>query len=281
MGTVNFARITLCNEYVMDVVAVCKKWLFAWVVFGIFSSLALASSSSLSKREARPWFVGAALGWAWPSFSKSHTSVLNGSSQPAPANSDAYSMSTPNSAADVSLFAGYRWMREARWFPLYSLALRYQYLASFKMNGTVQQYSLPDFSNYHYQVQGNSSIFTVQAKANIYEYRSFSPYVSLGLGVAFNTMGDYKETAVSGVTPRISPAYRSKTSSDVAYNLGAGLDYFVRPNVTVSLGYEFAVLGNVQTGNGTGEDWTDASLKFGRLSTHTVLLSVAYQLPVG
>jgi opacity protein-like surface antigen len=131
--------------------------------------------------------------------------------------------------------------------------------------------------NYNYQINASSNIFALLGKVDLYDFHSFDPYLTLGLGVANATLKGYQESPESGIIARVSPDYQSHTSSSFTYSLGLGVDYFITPKITASLGYEYADLGNIKSGDGTST-WSGSSLSFGKLTTHTVLLSVFYQL---
>jgi opacity protein-like surface antigen len=60
------------------------------------------------------------------------------------------------------------------------------------------------------------------------------------------------------------------------YSIGLGMDYSLNPHLLMSLGYEYANLGNVATGFGTSS-WSSNSLQFGKLTTNTVLFNIDYQ----
>ena len=223
------------------------------------------------------WFVGASGGVAFSSVANTSQSLANGSSYPSPYNTDLYTIQNPDATMAWSLYGGYRWETIREWFPDINLALRYQHLDSVSVNGTIDQYSLPGFVNYSYTANGSSNALSAFGKVDIYQYRSILPYVSLGLGLAWNTMS-YSEQAYNGITPRVSPGYGG-TSTNFAYNVGLGLDYILNRRVTLSLGYEYASFGSM-SGSGTST-WSSDTLSLGSLSSNTLLFSAFYELPIG
>lgn len=226
----------------------------------------------------RPWFIGISAGVTWPSLSKGSTTVPNGNPVPPPYNVDLYTVNTPNTAATWSFYVGYRWVRSCEFFPIMSVALRYAHIFNFNISGTIDQYSVPGQINYNYTMNVSPNIATVFGKFDIYEFHSFAPYVSLGLGESFNSITNYTEQAMSGTIPRVSPGYGDRMVGDFTYNLGAGLDYFLNPRTTFSLGYEYANLGKIMSGDGVST-WSGTALSFGTLTSNTILLSAFYQLP--
>ncbi|MFI4955132.1 MAG: outer membrane beta-barrel protein [Gammaproteobacteria bacterium] len=223
------------------------------------------------------WFLGLGGGWLWPSVNKS-TTVPNGSYVLSISNKDFYTINSPGSTGESSTYGGYRFALNNPTFPYFNLALRYQYLSNFNVNGLIEQYSLPRFNNYNYRLNLSSNIFTVQSTLDFYQYGPFSSYFSTGLGMGSSRLSGYKEQAVAGVIPRISPAYQNNTANNFTFNLGAGIDYQINPQVWVSLGYEYTNLGTINSNNGTGANWTNEFLSLGTLTTNAIILGVYYQL---
>jgi len=226
------------------------------------------------------WFVGASLGTARPSIDKS-TTVPNGSSQPSPYNVDLYNIDQPGSSNAWSVLFGYRWLRDSLFFPMYSIALRYQSLHNFTVNGTIEQYSLPNFTNYNYGADVSAQTWTLQAKLDLYKCRLFAPFLSFGVGKALDKFSGYDESAVSGITPRVSPAFASETNTHTTVNAGFGVDYFLNKQFTFSLAYEYDDFGTIRSAEATGNDWYGEKLSFGKLTTDTISLGAVYQLPLG
>ena len=86
----------------------------------------------------------------------------------------------------------------------------------------------------------------------------FTPYVGAGVGMAF-IGSDFSFTGEDYDTPETSSGTSgSNTSSNFAWNIGAGLGYEVNEHFTVDLGYRFVGLGEakskwIQAG---GEPWS-------------------------
>lgn len=243
-----------------------------------FADTTVYKDTKDSVQNKTGWFIGLSGGWVWPQLSKSNTSVNNGNSAPPPNNLDAYSIHNPNSTDAFSLYVGYRFEQLATWFSHYSLGLRYQHVVSTQFSGSIQQYSLPAFTNYNYSVNVSSDIINLEGRINIYQYGCFSPYVSLGLGLASNEVTGYNEQPLAGIIPRNSPAYGNYSANNLMFNAGIGLDYEFTHQFRASLGYEYANLGNVKTSAGIST-WAGESLSFGTLTNQAVILGVFYQLP--
>jgi len=221
-------------------------------------------------------FFGVSGSWDWMSNAGT-AKVPNGSSASPPSDVDFYTISKPKSQGNFAFYAGYRFVRLKRFFPSISLAFRYSHLLHASVNGTVEQYSLPAFLNYNYTLNFNSDIYTLQAMLELFRLGLLAPYVSAGIGFANNNIYNYNETAVSGVTPRVSPDFGTNNNFSFVYNIGAGVNFRITKKLIAALGYEHANLGKIN-GVGNGSDWTNQSLSLGTLKTNAVMLGFFYQI---
>lgn len=230
-------------------------------------------SGSLAMADSQGWFVRAGAGLGEPDFHSTMT-VNNGSGFPAPLNNDVYSTSK-KTAATVDLATGYRWSRQQTWLPVLSAGLTYQHLFSNEINGTITQYALPQFANYQYTWAVESEVLAIFARANLSQYQRFLPYLEGSIGSAWTTASHYRETAVSGVTPRVSPMFRRHTATEFTYSLGAGIDVVLTEKIMLSLGYEFRDWGSLTSKSGE-LTWSQEHLNAGHYRTHSGLIRVTY-----
>lgn len=252
-----------------------KYYLSALSAIGLtfIANCALSGSSEATSN----WFVGFSGSATWASLNQSSTTTPNGSSAPSPYDNDTYSINSNDTNSSWSFFAGYRWQRESNFIPHYSLAIRYLYTTQFTIRGDVEQYSLPDFTNYSYSIEADSESGLLQGKMDVYDYHGLEPYLSFGLGIASNTTNNYNETAYPGIIARNSPDFQQSSSTQFSYNVGVGLDYLLTDRFTVSLGYEYNNLGKLISGNGTST-WANNDLDFGNISTNSLIMSITCQL---
>lgn len=220
------------------------------------------------------WFVSAGAGAQYPQFN-SKTVINNGSGFSRPFDHDIYSTSNPNQGI-FGVMAGRRWQRDNQWFPSYSLGVFYQYFFEINAGGVVTQYSLPEFTNYKYNLNLASNLVMAAAKLNLFEFaQKASPFINGGIGGAFNKSSGYSEVALAGVTPRVSPGFANHTTNQFAYMIGAGIDYKIKPQWIVSVGYNYVNLGNFSSGQGA-QTWSNQSLNLGRYQSSDVFASVSY-----
>jgi opacity protein-like surface antigen len=74
----------------------------------------------------------------------------------------------------------------------------------------------------------------------------YYPYVSLGVGEAFNNVSGYQISTPSLLTK--TPLYSAARNHSFAYRLGIGMDVELIPHVRMGLGYRFSDLGKINLG---------------------------------
>lgn len=129
----------------------------------------------------------------------------------------------------------------------------------------------------HWSAQQKLQIQTLFLNAyyDFHNSTSFTPYVGAGIGMAFlntkGTIGGWDDTNGDGM----SGSTGSKTVTNFAWNVGAGVGYDITDNFTVDLGYRFAGLGEAQTKwikDDTGYNWARAKTE--NIYMHQVMLGL-------
>lgn len=100
----------------------------------------------------------------------------------------------------------------------------------------------------------------------------FTPYLGGGLGVAFINADGQLDVTVDG--SEVYDESDSKSQTNFAFNLGAGLGYDVNDNFTLDLGYRYADFGEAETGD-VGADAVEIKGE-ARVVAHEVLLGLRY-----
>lgn len=219
------------------------------------------------------WFTSIGIGGQFPTTT-SPMLVNNHSNLPAPYYQDTYTLNTQNGAI-IALAAGYYWEQNTQWLPSYSLGAQWQHFFSINPNGTVLQYSAPEFNNYQYSWDVDSNVLLAIAKLNITQYQRFLPYINGGIGLALNHTENYKEQAFAEITPRDTPGFTPNTATQFAYQLGAGIDFQVSSQILLSLGYNYQSIGKLISGPGLNT-WTNQSLNSETIGTNEILFTVNY-----
>lgn len=166
-----------------------------------------------------------------------------------------------------SLGAGYAFARHEDLLPFYSFGLKMIYVSTGTITGFIDQYSLPAFRNYNFQYDIQLFNVMAAAKADIYRWNGFMPYVTGAVGLTNYHTSQYTEHAASNVTPRVSPAFGAGTGDNFSYGVGVGLDYILLQNLWINLEYNYVSFGEVSTDNGqnyatlTGTNYDNEALK--------------------
>ena len=118
-----------------------------------------------------------------------------------------------------------------------------------------------------------------------YDFRNstaFTPWVGAGLGMAFiNSKGNFFFDD-PGYDPdeHFGLSLSSKTSTNFAWNVGAGVAYDFTSNISLDLGYRFAGLGKAETKSATGEngynEFLTAKAKTSNVYMHQLMLGLRF-----
>ncbi|HAT6957041.1 TPA: outer membrane beta-barrel protein [Legionella pneumophila subsp. pneumophila] len=217
------------------------------------------------------WYVAAKIGGQETTPDDQFT-VNNDSGFASPFDKDIYTNSSDSSLV-LGIGGGYRFTNMI--LPAISVGIYYSHFFNMDINGQVIQYSLPEFTNYNYQWKVKSDLVLASVKANIFRWKNLMPFVQGGVGASSNRASQYYENALPDVTPRISPNFANHTTTVIAYQLGAGLDWEIKPQWLLSLGYEYSDLGKVRSGYGT-DSWGRETLSSKNLTSNAGTLGFTY-----
>ncbi|WED42725.1 outer membrane protein [Legionella cardiaca] len=221
--------------------------------------------------EIGSWYFSESIATIFPEIDDNH-SVGTGDGWP----NDLYVNHDVKTSAAVSVQTGFTWFNESKFLPFYSLGASYTYAFPMKVNGTIFQYSLPEFENYQYHYEIHRQTLLGIIKAELYRYHNLMPFLLVGLGVSANHIDKYQETPLSGITPRFSPEFQDETTTHFSYALGAGLDYIALNNLWLSLGYNFGYYGPAQTDSGISS-YSNERLRT-QLTDNGIVFTITYFL---
>lgn len=128
---------------------------------------------------------------------------------------------------------------------------------------------------YTYKGKVSNMAATVDFKYHFSEFYGFAPNLSLGLGASSNRVKS--ENVNDGSTDYTRP---KKSSTQFAYNLGAGIRYMMSESAYISLSYKYMDFGKIKgakkyTTGGTDTNTTE-SLR-GTMRSHLIMLGVGVQ----
>jgi opacity protein-like surface antigen len=270
--------IEICekNAYSLKEV-IMKRILAAGLVISVTLPLiAVASPESNSSAYQGKPFVNGGIGYFFNRVSGDNY-LGTGAGWP----DDHYMTTQASDQPAVFLGGGYAWVNDNTWLPAYSLGFRVLYATATSISGVIDQYSLPSFRNYSYFYEAAYLNLLGTLKVDLFNYKSFMPYVLLGAGFNYYSASDYTESAYNGVTARVSPGFQSNSGFNFAYNLGGGIDYALTDNVWLNVEYYYGDYGTIQTGNGmnyatlTGSNYDNESLK-NKMNGTTAFFGVTY-----
>jgi opacity protein-like surface antigen len=127
---------------------------------------------------------------------------------------------------------GYQWTQDAQWFPYLNVGLQHRYTAPINVAGNSN--TTLNTTNYTYHVQQES--WLIMTKADIYKWKRFMPYLTAGMGVSFNRMSQLFVNT-SNIANQLSGS--TTLSGDFSYSFGGGIDFIVKDDFWLSLGYFF------------------------------------------
>jgi len=159
-------------------------------------------------------------------------------------------------AGTIGFAAGYDWMGYE--YPIRT-EIEYMYTGDFKYKYSDSNSSLTD----------TISLQTVMLNVywDFYNSTDFTPFINGGVGVA------WVEESFS--TSTISDP-GSKTSTNLAFNLGAGVGWSITESIILDLAYRYDYYGDGEKVTGTSTD-VNVESQVKDIGTHKVLLGLRYQ----
>lgn len=185
-------------------------------------------------------------------------------------------LKTGNSYSTPFFFVGigYRWAHDRQWFPSINMGLQHRYTSPINVFGVSQAPSIDAVpTSYNYRMQQES--WLLMTKADIYKWQRFMPYVALGLGTSFNRITQF---FVNSSTFANQLGGSTNLTEDFSYNVGAGIDYQVKDDFWLTLGYFYDSFGKNKVNNVfTNSTFTPVgTLQNANLHASSVFLSARY-----
>ncbi|MET0606564.1 MAG: outer membrane beta-barrel protein [Beijerinckiaceae bacterium] len=118
--------------------------------------------------------------------------------------------------------------------------------------------------------------------ANVYfdlgNWWSFTPFVGVGIGTAYNTISNFRDTNITTAGVAYAP---SASMWNLAWALHAGVAYDVTPNFAIEFGYRYLALGDARSGDLTtynGVNLINNPMVFRNLTSHDFKLGFRWLL---
>jgi opacity protein-like surface antigen len=177
------------------------------------------------------------------------------------------------SRALLGAFIGQEYQHSPRLAVQFGLGYYQPFSAYAVRGGLVQGPLAPAQMNYSYNVVTRQLL--LESKLLTIWRQRYYPYVSLGLGEAFNNVYGYQISNPAYVA--VTPFYAAKRNRSFAYRLGFGMDMELIPHLRLGLGYRFADLGRVNLGSAfINSTPINAILKQSHLYTNELLGQLSY-----
>ncbi len=161
----------------------------------------------------------------------------------------------------------------------YNRWLRFDVTGEYRGNQRfkARDYNHVDGYNNDYSADLDGWLGLFNAYVDLYRWRGFTPYVGGGIGISAFEVENFKDVNVVKVATFTGDA--SKTTTNFAWALYAGVGYDVTPNLALDVAYRYADLGDARTGRATNEDglrWY-TGLEIQDITSHDVLVSLRYR----
>jgi opacity protein-like surface antigen len=224
---------------------------------------------------AQGWFMGAGAGAGRSNISTSSQNIYY-----TPFSFfDRYTINQTSSISPIaSVEGGYQWNSSRRFPVTYFLGLRYRYFSAGEIKGNILILNNPGFP-YSFDFHTSAHTVSLFGKIDLIKLGQFSPYLSGGIGFANLRFSDYSERPLTPVSvPRNSAAFASNSIFNFSYDVGVGIDLYIKKCWSVSLGYDYVNFGTLKSGSGAYNNFTNTSsvLNLGNTWANTVFLQTDY-----
>lgn len=213
---------------------------------------------------------------------------------------DAYPLTNSQTSAGVAnVSGGYEWPAMRSGWPAIAVGVGlYTTPKSYNYQGQVNETALGSESKdyYDYQFQLSSTRLMVETTFTWTVAQQWRPYGELGIGVALNTVSDYSESVASSNTHGYvtTPPFESKTTSNVAYQVGVGLGYdfnfddintfdadsdYVADSFQherLKIGYRWVDSGSASTGTRSIDPYNSYNIDLGTVKTQELYISFTH-----
>jgi len=243
-----------------------KKLTFAVLMVGqlLFVSKTVAAAST------RDWkcFVSTLSGGAvWAGHAQSQTYNL------APGVLKTYGEGlASNTIPSGDIFVGMQQVLNAEL--LGQIGLDFAVTGAANYSGQVWDDASQEFNNYSYQYKLQNARFTVKGKLLLDEFSWGLPWVSASVGAGFNRAYDYSNTPlIFEAVPNSN--FSNKTTTSLAYTVGAGVQRSLNPFWQVGIGYEFANWGKSSLGAAATQT-ENQGISLSHLYTNAIMFNITY-----
>ena len=155
---------------------------------------------------------------------------------------------------------------------LFNTGIRYFSTSDLLLNGNIWQLNMPGFNNLSYDYRLKSDLILAENAISCARF-ILQPSFILGLGYASNATSQYQAKPLYSHAAPAPQVFTNKRTSQLAYEVGAGLDYLILKPAVIELAYRFIGAGKGYLGYSPIQNTTDR-LSTGNIYYHTISLGV-------
>lgn len=239
-----------------------KKFLMIVLGVGLFAHQACAESP-------RKWLGSISVGPVWENAGQTQTFYL------APDLEKTYVASEETQVlVNGEIFVGFQQSLHKSLQGQLGLAIAMTNNA--ELTGVIWDDADPSFDNYEYHYNIQHTHLAVQGKLLGELAQGWIPWVSVGLGLAWNNSHDFKNSPL--IDEAVStPNFGSNTETSFTYTVGLGLQKAFTDHWQVGMSYQFADWGKSQLDRAAGQTLS-SGLELDHLYTNGVLFNLTYLL---
>lgn len=168
-------------------------------------------------------------------------------------------------------------LSQRNWLSALLLELNFYHSAA-TIKGDVWQYQLPQFNNYSFRAPFISNRLMIDVKPTLFTFHTVSPYLIMGAGVTWNTMSYNQSVTGVDVNPASYISLGKHTHTQVAYDLGFGVNKTITNHLSASVEYLYTSLGKASPASNPNNSITiDHSPTF-TLRNQAVLFGLNWKL---
>lgn len=125
--------------------------------------------------------------------------------------------------------------------------LSYHTLSSISVSGVLKQGISPSLYPFNYNYSVNNQTVLAEAKLIHQWHNVLYPYLTAGIGAAFNAVDNFTTNVPGYLT--VTPSFFDTSNTSFSYVLGFGVDVIKYHPLSIGLGYRFSDLGLVGLGS--------------------------------
>lgn len=164
-----------------------------------------------------------------------------------PPNHNQYTSSNAGTVTTVgTAFAGVEFLLSKEYF--WQLGASYYYMGNYRVDGEVSRFINPSFSAFSYTYQINTQRVMVESKLMATWNEDLHPYVTAGIGSAFNESFRYQEYTNWGSLVTDHAPFTKNTTTNFSGSLGAGADLDLSKHIRIGFKYLHSWLGGASLG---------------------------------